>query len=208
MKPLLSFSTPSSPCLLPSKTSVPWGNQSGLYGGSCRRKEPYLATGGLGTDAGSTLLGATSLSFDGGGLFDGGDDDVSQSSDVHVDGVGGSMHSGPMGVMGREGMVRFKELTKELTKEMTSTIQSQPGPMGICIVTFDFWGKKSAGGTATAYALLAQVRFLALGWKAKIWFFPPLPTTPFLLYFPCVNVLIAWDECQGTNWAKKGGKGT
>ena len=30
-------------------------------------------------------------------------------------------------------------------------------PLGVCIMTADFWGLRSAGGTATAYHLLAQV---------------------------------------------------
>ena len=30
-------------------------------------------------------------------------------------------------------------------------------PLGTCIMTADFWGLRSAGGTATAYHLLAQV---------------------------------------------------
>ena len=35
----------------------------------------------------------------------------------------------------------------------------QPGqPLGVCILTSDFWGTPSAGGTATAYHLLAHVR--------------------------------------------------
>lgn len=33
----------------------------------------------------------------------------------------------------------------------------QPGsPLGVCIMTADFWGTPTAGGTATAYHLLAQ----------------------------------------------------
>lgn len=36
----------------------------------------------------------------------------------------------------------------------------QPGdPLGVCIMTADFWGGATAGGTATAYHLLAQVSF-------------------------------------------------
>ena len=31
-------------------------------------------------------------------------------------------------------------------------------PLGVCILTADFWGNKAAGGTATAYHLLADVR--------------------------------------------------
>ena len=31
-------------------------------------------------------------------------------------------------------------------------------PLGVCIMTADFWGLSSAGGTATAYHLLAHVR--------------------------------------------------
>ena len=30
-------------------------------------------------------------------------------------------------------------------------------PLGVCIFTADFWGSPTAGGTATAYHLLAQV---------------------------------------------------
>ena len=30
-------------------------------------------------------------------------------------------------------------------------------PLGVCVMTADFWGLRSAGGTATAYHLLAQV---------------------------------------------------
>ena len=38
----------------------------------------------------------------------------------------------------------------------------QPGVrLGVCIMTADFWGIKSAGGTATAYHLLAEVRLWA-----------------------------------------------
>jgi len=38
----------------------------------------------------------------------------------------------------------------------------RPGdPLGVCIMTADFWGLRSAGGTATAYHLLAQVLTLA-----------------------------------------------
>lgn len=34
----------------------------------------------------------------------------------------------------------------------------KPGdPLGVCIFTADFWGSPTAGGTATAYHLLAQV---------------------------------------------------
>lgn len=35
----------------------------------------------------------------------------------------------------------------------------QPGDrLGVCIMTADFWGSPTAGGTATAYHLLAQAR--------------------------------------------------
>ena len=37
----------------------------------------------------------------------------------------------------------------------------QGKPLGVCIMTADFWGLKSAGGTATAYHLLAQVTLLS-----------------------------------------------
>ena len=35
-------------------------------------------------------------------------------------------------------------------------------PLGVCIMTADFWGLSSAGGTATAYHLLAHVRACSL----------------------------------------------
>lgn len=36
----------------------------------------------------------------------------------------------------------------------------KPGePLGVCIFTADFWGSPTAGGTATAYHLLAQVPY-------------------------------------------------
>jgi len=42
----------------------------------------------------------------------------------------------------------------------------RPGdPLGVCIMTADFWGLRSAGGTATAYHLLAQVLTLAFSLK-------------------------------------------
>ena len=39
----------------------------------------------------------------------------------------------------------------------------QPGePLGVCIMTADFWGAPTAGGTATAYHLLAEVIWMEL----------------------------------------------
>ena len=35
--------------------------------------------------------------------------------------------------------------------------QADPKALKVCIMTADFWGLKSAGGTATAYHLLAAV---------------------------------------------------
>lgn len=35
--------------------------------------------------------------------------------------------------------------------------QANPKALKVCIMTADFWGLKSAGGTATAYHLLAAV---------------------------------------------------
>ena len=35
--------------------------------------------------------------------------------------------------------------------------QANPKALRVCIMTADFWGLKSAGGTATAYHLLAAV---------------------------------------------------
>ena len=37
------------------------------------------------------------------------------------------------------------------------TLRGRGEPLGVCIMTADFWGLRSAGGTATAYHLLAQV---------------------------------------------------
>ena len=37
-------------------------------------------------------------------------------------------------------------------------LRARGAPLGVCIMTADFWGLPSAGGTATAYHLLAQVR--------------------------------------------------
>jgi hypothetical protein len=37
-------------------------------------------------------------------------------------------------------------------------LRERGAPLGVCIMTADFWGLPSAGGTATAYHLLAQVR--------------------------------------------------
>jgi hypothetical protein len=36
-------------------------------------------------------------------------------------------------------------------------LRPRGAPLGVCIMTADFWGLRSAGGTATAYHLLAQV---------------------------------------------------
>ena len=36
-------------------------------------------------------------------------------------------------------------------------LRERGAKLGVCIMTADFWGLKSAGGTATAYHLLAQV---------------------------------------------------
>ena len=37
------------------------------------------------------------------------------------------------------------------------SLRPRGAPLGVCIMTADFWGLKTAGGTATAYHLLAQV---------------------------------------------------
>ena len=34
-------------------------------------------------------------------------------------------------------------------------------PLGVCVMTSDFWGLHAAGGTATAYHLLAYVRLVS-----------------------------------------------
>ena len=47
-----------------------------------------------------------------------------------------------------------------LDKEASSRIaarQETGNPLGVCILSADFWGLKAAGGTATAYHLLAAV---------------------------------------------------
>ena len=42
----------------------------------------------------------------------------------------------------------------------------QPGdPLGVCIMTADFWGSPTAGGTATAYHLLARVQHIHPAWQ-------------------------------------------
>ena len=49
----------------------------------------------------------------------------------------------------------FRDSTGSLQQPWTVR---QPGaPMGVCIISADFWGLSTAGGTATAYHLLAQV---------------------------------------------------
>ena len=40
------------------------------------------------------------------------------------------------------------------------SLRPRGAPLGVCIMTADFWGLKTAGGTATAYHLLAQVPLL------------------------------------------------
>jgi hypothetical protein len=59
---------------------------------------------------------------------------------------------------------RLQNLPRPLRAEAKSWLRErgmalhQPGaPLGVCIMTADFWGLKTAGGTATAYHLLAQV---------------------------------------------------
>lgn len=55
-----------------------------------------------------------------------------------------------------------KEEEEEDGARMGNTQESQKlkgglGKLKVCILTADFWGLKSAGGTATAYHLLAAV---------------------------------------------------
>lgn len=48
--------------------------------------------------------------------------------------------------------------TQEAAKVSSSfDNQANPKALKVCIMTADFWGLKSAGGTATAYHLLAAV---------------------------------------------------
>ncbi|KAK9907269.1 hypothetical protein WJX75_000339 [Coccomyxa subellipsoidea] len=43
------------------------------------------------------------------------------------------------------------------------SLRPRGAPLGVCIMTADFWGLKTAGGTATAYHLLAQALSLSPG---------------------------------------------
>ena len=45
---------------------------------------------------------------------------------------------------------------QEATKAQQDVV-ANPKALKVCIMTADFWGLKSAGGTATAYHLLAAV---------------------------------------------------
>lgn len=45
----------------------------------------------------------------------------------------------------------------DAASEKNVTLFKAGQPLGVCIFTADFWGSPTAGGTATAYHLLAQV---------------------------------------------------
>lgn len=48
-------------------------------------------------------------------------------------------------------------MTSTPKKRESALVAGQSGKLRVCILTADFWGLKSAGGTATAYHLLAAV---------------------------------------------------
>lgn len=110
-----------------------------------RRSDAFLTTGALGTYAGSTLLGASSYPYDDDGFA------IETIGSVSAGGQGdGFTHDGSVAkAIVDKGLERLKGLK--------SAIPAVQGPLGICIMTADFWGLKSAGGTATAYELLAEV---------------------------------------------------
>lgn len=64
--------------------------------------------------------------------------------------------SGLLRSMGGEAALR--EEGQRWLAERGLALRPSGAPLGVCILTADFWGLKSAGGTATAYHLLAQVR--------------------------------------------------
>ena len=47
-------------------------------------------------------------------------------------------------------------------------LRQRGAPLGVCIMTADFWGLPSAGGTATAYHLLAQVCVWAVSHQSMV----------------------------------------
>ena len=53
-----------------------------------------------------------------------------------------------------DGMAMAAEEVQDLAQEADANVPSHP-LLNVCILTADFWGLKSAGGTATAYHLLA-----------------------------------------------------
>ena len=65
------------------------------------------------------------------------------------------MHRGPLSADQPRGL---RHKAAQLLGARALALRRQGEPLGVCIMTADFWGLKSAGGTATAYHLLAQVR--------------------------------------------------
>ena len=63
-------------------------------------------------------------------------------------------HRGPLSVNQPHGL---RHKAAQLLGARALALRRQGEPLGVCIMTADFWGLKSAGGTATAYHLLAQV---------------------------------------------------
>lgn len=51
----------------------------------------------------------------------------------------------------------LKDQATKWLREKGMTLRPPGAPLGVCIMSADFWGLKTAGGTATAYHLLAQV---------------------------------------------------
>lgn len=71
-------------------------------------------------------------------------------------------------------------------------LRPRGAPLGVCILTADFWGLKNAGGTATAYHLLAQACSPSAGQQSS------LSVGSARLHLPCVCKirLAAWADSR------------
>lgn len=77
------------------------------------------------------------------------------------------------------GLCRLQNVEKNVAAETQEAAQveaevdnwANPNAIKVCIMTADFWGLKSAGGTATAYHLLAAVLAKSRDLHVSLW--PP-----------------------------------
>lgn len=66
-----------------------------------------------------------------------------------------SVHRGPFGASPMSAPLRAE--AAQWLRDRGMSLRPRGAPLGVCIMTADYWGLKTAGGTATAYHLLAQV---------------------------------------------------